>query len=197
MSQIDFAAFDMIFGKVNPIIPGGMTTNEDLQVILGFVNFFQPRRYVEFGLNEGQTARSILAVSPSVLLYTGIDVQNDFKTRDTDQQTEVPKEAGAFIKYDSRVRMLITEHGSAYLTPQEIGEADMVFIDGDHSYEGVKKDSELARSIVKKGVIMWHDYLGPARLHDGVRRYIDEWNGKHDTICLVRGSNVCFEITGK
>lgn len=39
------------------------------------------------------------------------------------------------------------------------GYFDMVFIDGDHSYEGVKSDTENAFEMVKSGgVIAWHDY---------------------------------------
>ena len=37
---------------------------------------------------------------------------------------------------------------------------DLIFIDGDHHYEGVKKDTETAFKLLKdeKSVIVWHDY---------------------------------------
>lgn len=51
---------------------------------------------------------------------------------------------------------------AAPLVPNEI---DFIFIDGDHSVEGIKKDWELyAPKIVKGGVILLHDTRVPA--HD-------------------------------
>lgn len=37
---------------------------------------------------------------------------------------------------------------------------DLIFIDGDHSFEGVKKDSILAFNLIKdnSSIIVWHDY---------------------------------------
>ena len=37
---------------------------------------------------------------------------------------------------------------------------DMIFIDGDHSYDAVKKDTENAFKILKddNSIIVWHDY---------------------------------------
>jgi len=37
---------------------------------------------------------------------------------------------------------------------------DMVFIDGDHHYDAIKKDTETAFNIIKneKSIIVWHDY---------------------------------------
>lgn len=37
--------------------------------------------------------------------------------------------------------------------------ADLIFIDADHSYMGVKKDTEKALDILSdKGTIIWHNY---------------------------------------
>ena len=37
---------------------------------------------------------------------------------------------------------------------------DMVFVDGDHHYEGVKKDTQTAFEIIKSdaSILVWHDY---------------------------------------
>jgi predicted O-methyltransferase YrrM len=38
---------------------------------------------------------------------------------------------------------------------------DFLFIDGDHSYEGVKKDFEMYSPLVRKGgIIAFHDIVG-------------------------------------
>jgi len=51
---------------------------------------------------------------------------------------------------------------------------DVVFIDGDHSYDGVKKDFELYGSIVRKGgLVAFHDIAEPADPEIQVDRF---WN---------------------
>jgi hypothetical protein len=53
------------------------------------------------------------------------------------------------------------------------GKARMLFIDGDHSYDGTKADYEAWESRVQKhGIICFHDYQN-AHYLDGVTRFID------------------------
>lgn len=57
---------------------------------------------------------------------------------------------------------------------------DFLFIDGDHTYEGVSRDADLWRPLVKPGgLIAYHDPTSCA----GVRRYITE----HDLYVLHVG----------
>ena len=59
---------------------------------------------------------------------------------------------------------------------------DLIFIDGDHSYEGVKRDWELFLPHVKPfGIVVFHDtmwdlppFKGKARADMGVPRFVDE-----------------------
>jgi predicted O-methyltransferase YrrM len=69
------------------------------------------------------------------------------------------------------------------------GLADAIFIDGDHSYEGVKKDIERYFPLLKVGgVVLFHDYLPPldernrafilnhhANCEPGIRQACDEY----------------------
>jgi len=62
---------------------------------------------------------------------------------------------------------------------------DLLFIDGDHSYEGAKKDFELYSPLVRKGgVIGMHDIV-PIPINSfqkeiGVHRFWDEIKNKYD-----------------
>jgi len=49
----------------------------------------------------------------------------------------------------------------------------MLFIDGDHSYNGVKKDIEWIQYVIKGGTIAFHDYVLP-KYKNSVVRAIDE-----------------------
>jgi hypothetical protein len=67
---------------------------------------------------------------------------------------------------------------------------DMIYIDGDHSYEGCKRDLETAfRKIKKGGYIMGHDYeMNMKKAHKeyffGVKRAVDEF-------CQVYKQSIC------
>ena len=37
----------------------------------------------------------------------------------------------------------------------------MLFIDGDHSYDGVKKDIKWIKHVIPGGIVAFHDYLLP------------------------------------
>lgn len=59
------------------------------------------------------------------------------------------------------------------------GEIDVLYIDGDHTYEGVRRDFELYGSLVKKGgIVAFHDIVenrddpscGVAAFWDGIKR---------------------------
>lgn len=59
---------------------------------------------------------------------------------------------------------------------------DFLFIEGDHSYEGVKYDFETYRRYVRKGgLIAFHDILGahPTRKELGVKMFWDEIKPKY------------------
>ena len=56
---------------------------------------------------------------------------------------------------------------------------DIIYIDGDHTYEGVKKDLNISYDKIKKnGLICGHDYVSPR--FEGVVRAVDEFCIKYD-----------------
>ena len=62
---------------------------------------------------------------------------------------------------------------------------DFIYIDGDHTYEGVKADLELSLRKIKAGGIITGDDYGPGSWWEGgVKRAVDElgWN---DTVKLL------------
>jgi predicted O-methyltransferase YrrM len=64
---------------------------------------------------------------------------------------------------------------------------DLLFIDGDHTYEGVRQDFEQYRSLVRPGgLIAFHDVL-PSRFdpHIGVAKLWAELKERHQTIEIV------------
>ena len=65
-----------------------------------------------------------------------------------------------------------------------------LFIDGDHTYEGVKKDFEMYAPLCRKGgIIAFHDIVpGPLENVGGVPEFWNEIKGKYKHKELVRNS---------
>ncbi|NBW20399.1 MAG: hypothetical protein EBR82_71770, partial [Caulobacteraceae bacterium] len=59
------------------------------------------------------------------------------------------------------------------------GRIGLIFIDGDHSHDGVQRDTELAMAYARDNgtVIAWHDYQEPAEGNEwiGVKDVLDYW----------------------
>jgi len=59
---------------------------------------------------------------------------------------------------------------------KNVGEVDFLFIDGDHSYEGVKQDFEMYKELVRNGgIIAFHDIV-PRRKQKRVQRSGEKLN---------------------
>jgi lipopolysaccharide biosynthesis glycosyltransferase len=93
-------------------------------------------------------------------------------------------------KYISNSNIIIIRKTSGNIMDADIEPMtlDMIYIDGDHSYEGVKNDLMLALKLVKKGGwICGHDYsMNYAKTNNhydfGVKKAVDEFcyeNGYH------------------
>jgi hypothetical protein len=79
----------------------------------------------------------------------------------------------------------------------------MIYLDGDHSYEGVKKDLEQAiRKVKKSGWIMGHDYemnMKKAQTiwNFGVRQAVDEFCQKYNQTIFAKGNDGCVSFAIK
>jgi predicted O-methyltransferase YrrM len=63
---------------------------------------------------------------------------------------------------------------------------DFLFIDGDHSYQGVKRDFEMYKSLVNKGgIIALHDIVQAKDSRVGVPRFWAEIKSKYNTTEIV------------
>ena len=77
-----------------------------------------------------------------------------------------------------------SSHSDDYLRFREgLGHVDLVMIDGDHSYEGVKRDFEINRQFPHR-FLGFHDITGANAGCDGVRQLWEELGGKKTSIVL-------------
>jgi len=114
---------------------------------------FQGRTSIELakGSKEGQKHK-IYVIDP----WTGVKVHS---TKDVfiDKNTFVNNIKNA--KMDDII--IPIQSLSEKCLPQWDKSIGMLFIDGDHSYDGVKKDIKWIKHVIPGGIVAFHDYLLP------------------------------------
>lgn len=132
----------------------------ELERLLTLIDQVKPKRMIEFGVNEGRTAKAILETFPYIQQYIGVDVLPGYQTACAVQRKEVPQIAGHMAAHLApRFQMLLSANGSFDLQPEQLPALDFAFIDGDHGWKGVLHDTFLAMSKFDgAGRIVWHDY---------------------------------------
>lgn len=144
-----------------------------------------PEHMVEIGVNQGFTTYFLLKNVPSIKKYTGIEVEYGYQLEIPAHTAYVTDGPGNLAADDPRFKLIIRPRGSLDLTPEDIGECDAIFIDGDHGTNTVMHDTELALACVRPGgIILWHD----ATLY-GVPEVLDLFG---DSVKHVRGTNVAY-----
>lgn len=116
-----------------------------LQIIMN--NLQGPMSVLEIGIYEGATFRIWQAISSRNAILVGVDVSD--------------KTGGCFAN-DKRISLIFGDsHDSMVVKKVKdlfLKEIDLLFIDADHSYEGVKSDHMNYGPLVRKGgVIVFHD----------------------------------------
>ena len=164
----------------------------DVDVIIALTNAFRPKTFLEIGINLGHTARRVLQFSPFIQSYVGIDIPFESKETAGKQAYEVPEIPASEVK-DPRVKIVTRPFGVKNIDPVELGTFDFIFIDGDHSYEGIEIDTEYCEKILNPGgVISWHDFPSLPFVY----KYIMESNAKYsnERIICVQDTLIAFRI---
>jgi predicted O-methyltransferase YrrM len=150
----------------------------ELETFVAFVEDAHAEVVVEIGVNEGRNAQVLLSRDNDITRYIGIEVPPTYKPSLAVQAKEVPRLPGRLAAHDFRFELIIRPRGAFDVSADELPPADVVFIDGDHSWEAVVADTALAMAITKPGgLIVWHDYheLGTVdvkRVLDGLSRWV-------------------------
>lgn len=126
---------------------------------------------LEIGCNNGLTTREFALSNPDRTVYA-VDFVEVHNTMVAEQQYELPtQEFGKWCSNLPNVRLFNENSRTWDYTRAPFS---FVFIDGDHSYEGVKADTERALAHLPSGsVIVWHDYEASHPEWCQVKRYID------------------------
>lgn len=141
--------------KTNLTFSGLMRDHESMYVLWKTIEYFDPKNILEIGFGKGQTLGLVTEVANTESKIVSVDkcyqCLDEFKKMFPTHNTK-------FIEIDSKKLMLDQKF-------------DFIIIDGDHSYEGAKKDLENCFSMLDQtGILVMDDWLH----FDGVSRVIEE-----------------------
>lgn len=151
------------------------------QEIEAFAEWLRPRfqqghSVVEIGVRHGGTSalwHELLAAS----VVVGIDRighdsyrEPEFSQRAVDMMAEFPRYS--FVRGNSQDESTL-QKVRGLITPP----VGFLFIDGDHSYQGVRRDFDLWTQLMAPGgIVAFHDIVDGPRTGGGVHRF---WNELH------------------
>lgn len=153
-------------------IPRGFTPDADLRLLIHLSQRSPSLPIVEIGCNTGVTLAHLALYNAPRQCY-GYDIGM------ASGPQSVESCIGAVGTYAKHLENVTVVHGpvSSCNLPKEIG---FVFIDGDHTYDGCRRDFNTVRErVCSGGVIAFHDYTSRSRRGDaaawvGVGRVVDE-----------------------
>lgn len=135
---------------------------EEMCAISQIVEALRPKRLFEFGTFDGRTTYHLAANAPDGAITYSLDIQTGEFNFSNDGVYFGKVRVGEHARdsaLNSKISLLVGDSKN-YDFSQFVGNIDVVFVDADHSYGGVKNDSEVAFKMLRPGgILIWHDYL--------------------------------------
>lgn len=115
----------------------------------------------EIGVDRGDTTKHLLDAFPQLKMY-GIDpwLPNSQMARRHHTESTEGDYAASLSRLESYGDRVTIIRGDSHIDNTKIpNDLDFIFIDGDHSYHGVRVDSKISYTKLKwEGLLMGHDY---------------------------------------
>ena len=131
---------------------------------------------LEIGVFEGETTQHLIKALPKGGQFVGIDI-NDYRTELTKAAMSTGGKSIDFLLGNSIDELNKLPHNHF----------DLIFVDGDHSYDHVLSEFYLVEKLVSNGgVIVYHDTIhldGPRNLVE----YAAQYNYKNVTLNTTEG----------
>lgn len=129
-----------------------------------FIKYLQDknvRSYLEVGAREGHALRYLVERIPSIETVVAVDLPGArWGYEDSDKDLE-----DNLAALSCKTRMILGDSTDADVIAKAKGEYDVVFIDGDHSYEGVLADYTNYGPMGR--IVALHDIAAPLRSKAG------------------------------
>jgi predicted O-methyltransferase YrrM len=181
---------------------GGNVSVAELLVLNHLVAERQPNVIFEFGTFDGRTTLNLAANAPlDAKVYTidlpAASIADARLALDEDDKVYINKpQSGARFIGSEYARKITQFYGdtAAFDFSLWYSQTDFVFIDGSHSAQYVRSDTEVALKLIgeRDGIIVWHDYSEWAR---GLIEVLHEYRDHHPRLhglAYVRDTALAF-----
>ncbi len=174
----------------------GMLPTEQLVPLLSILVAEHPTEVLEIGTFMGHTTAQMAEALPDAVIHT-VDLPpdsfaaNERGLRKDDFHLIERRDVGREFKSLSiagRIRQHLAD--TATWDFGEAGHATFFFIDGSHTYDYARHDSEECyRLCAGHGVFLWHDCDST---HPGVERLISEWRSLGRDVRRIAGTTLAY-----
>jgi predicted O-methyltransferase YrrM len=194
----DIRSLEDLFDFVNSFNYRGISITSwqkkaEIVSLLSLVRDMEPRKVAEIGTATGGTLFMLTQVAAADAKIVSVDLPGGrFGGETSSIGGRYPRWRGrlyrGFGRDDQTVHVMrANSHDASTVEAVRSrldGELEFLFIDGDHTYEGVKRDFELYSPFVREGgLVAFHDIVpsGPGRHGDpgGVPLFWRELSGRH------------------
>ena len=133
----------------------GATMPIDIALLRALAKQYGVQDYFEIGTWRGESVANVADVAQHCVTFN-LPKEDIIKLIDNPLYADLHS---FFSKELSNVEQCYGDSQHYDFSPY-FGKFDMVFVDGDHHYESVKKDTETAFKLLKgeRSIIVWHDY---------------------------------------
>jgi hypothetical protein len=193
-----------------PPVEIGSITLVDQVTLLVLIELINPERILEIGTYQGYTTK-LFAINSTAKEIISVDLPqlkpNSFGEFDNDKILVDGNYNDEYLRHIQNItgtkylrdlcetdmeRVRLIKCDSTKLDyDQHVGLIQFAFIDGGHTYEIVKNDTENVLKKIKSGVIVWHDYN--STIHSGVTSFLEEYS-QANQIFYVQGGICAFQV---
>lgn len=176
----------------------GMLPSYEAMALLSILVAENPKEVLEIGTYMGHTTRAMAENLPGSIIHT-VDLPPDFSARQDAKDGPLKDDfhlierrvIGREFKgqpVETRIRQHFGD--TAAMNFQEFGKPTFFFIDGSHTYEYCKQDSEKCLALcADTGVFLWHDCDAG---HPGVVKFVSEWRRLGRGIARIEGTSIAY-----
>jgi hypothetical protein len=176
---------EILLPPIDTISLSGLGFVVPYTLLATIVSAVGPKKIFETGTFRGVGTLTMALNAPDAEIYT-LDLPEQYTEAEVATLSKGDKEwvrlsrtstGFAFEHHPAGSRIHQLRGNSLSFDPPDVlANTDLCFIDGGHSYECIKADTETALKILSpNGVIVWDDY---AWFIDGVSRYLNELRGR-------------------